>query len=76
MKTRFFKNIVYIVIDMLYYLFWPISRIAIIRYRKKKKEQDSINYELFIKQIEEVEYYKLFKDRENCSYFNENDNKE
>ena len=30
----------------------------------------------FEKQLKELEYYKIFKERENCSYFNENDNKE
>lgn len=96
MSTRFFKNVKHICGDIVYYIFYPISRVAISRYKRKLKkinkriaqeqiateqkiENNNIQSAVVISPIEEqlrkMECYKIFKERENCSYFDEDDNR-
>lgn len=86
MKTRFFKNIKHIGEDFTYYLFYPISKIVISRYKRKNKnklcdsqfiyaESEHI-IASFEEQLKKLEAYKIFKERENCSHFDEKDNRE
>lgn len=69
MKIKIIKNVGHILEKTIYYIFYPISIIVIDMYKRKNKNK-------FFEQITQLESYKIFKERENCSYFNKDDNRE
>lgn len=69
MKIKIIKNVGYILEKTIYYIFYPISIIVIDIYKRENKNK-------FFEQITQLESYKIFKERENCSYFNKDDNQE
>ncbi len=69
MKIKIIKNVWHILEKIIYYIFYPISIIAINVYKRKVNKQ-------FFQQLKNLESYKIFKERENCSYFNKGDNQE